>query len=682
MRASTRVGMSTTSIEYGCDYNPEQWSPDVWAEDVRLMREVGVTLVAINIFGWALLEPRSREFDFSSLDDIVELLHANGIRINLGTGTSSPPPWLTRMHPEILPMATDGTRRWPGGRQAWCPSSPIFRERALALVTQVAIRYGDHPAVSLWHVSNELGCHNALCYCDVSAAAFRRWLERRYGSIDALNTAWGTAFWSQHYSDWADILPPRLTVSTTNPTQSLDFSRFSSDELLGHYLAEAAVLRELSAIPVTTNFMITSHIRTQDYWDWAPQVDVVANDHYLDHRIEDPHQELSFAGDLTRGLAGGAPWILMEQSTGSVNWQPRNIAKAPGEMIRNSLAHLARGADGICFFQWRASVQGSEKFHSAMLPHAGEDSATWREVGELGRILGSLAEVAGSRVVADAAIVFSWESWWAVDLDSRPSSDVRYLDEVLRTYRQLWESGITVDFVAPGADLSAYKIVVVPCLYLVSDDAALVIERYVASGGHLVVSFFSGIVDEDDRIRLGGYPGAFRDLLGVSTEEFFPLADGQSVLLDDGSVARVWTERMHLRGASAVASYATGTLAGVPAIARNEHGAGVAWYVGTRLEPEFLGALLSRATSDAGVTAAGTTLPGMDTTGERTSGLEVVLRRSDEHDYLFLINHTDGPVTHAARGFELTTGTAIEHSAEVPACGVRVVRLTPTEQIS
>jgi len=347
-------GWPTASILLGCDYNPEQWSPEVWREDVALMRELGVDLVAINIFGWAHLEPRDGEFDFSGLDAIIALLHEAGIRINLGTGTSSPPPWLSRLHPEILPRDRNGVIAYPGGRQAWCPSSPVFRERALALVERVAARYGEHPAVALWHVSNELGCHNAHCYCDVSAAAFRGWLERRYGSIEALNAAWGTAFWSQRYSEWADVLPPRTTLSAGNPAQRLDFQRFSSDEQLAHYRAEAEVIRRRSAAPVTTNLMVTDHISALDYWSWAGDLDVIANDHYLDHRLPDPLGELAFSADLTRGLAAGDPWMLMETSTSAVSWQPVNHAKREGELARTVLGHVARGADSICFFQWRA----------------------------------------------------------------------------------------------------------------------------------------------------------------------------------------------------------------------------------------------------------------------------------------------------------------------------------------
>ncbi|MBK4348783.1 beta-galactosidase [Lacisediminihabitans sp. G11-30] len=652
----------SVGIEFGCDYNPEQWDPTVWFDDVRLMRELGVTLVAINVFGWALVEKSPGVFDFDQLDSVIDMLHANGIGVNLGTGTSSPPPWLTTLHPEILPSVKDGTTRWPGGRQAWCPSSPVFRTYALRLVAATAERYGNHPAVRLWHVSNELGCHNALCYCDTSALAFRRWLRERYVTVDALNAAWGTTFWSQNYGSFDEVLPPRATLSTTNPTQELDFLRFSSDEILDYYRAEADLIRTHSSAPVTTNFMITAHIRTQDYWEYAKYVDVVANDHYLDHRLADPVAELSFSDDLTRGIAGGQPWLLMEQSTSAVNWQPRNIAKAPGELVRTSLTHLARGADGIAFFQWRASTQGSEQFHSAMLPHAGTDTKVWREVTELGHVLGSVREVAGSRVVADVAIVFGWDAWWATDLDNHPSKDVRYLEQAHRAYAALRAIGATVDFVAPGADLTDYRLVVVPSLFLMSDGDAAAIEQYVSRGGNLLVTFFSGIVDEDNRVRLGGYPGALRDVLGISTEEFFPLRGDETAALDDGSLGELWSEWITLRGASAVSRYTEGPLAGLPAVTRF----GSAWYAGTALDAPSFARLMLRVATEAGVSLA---------TELAAAGGELVVRRSTEADFIFIINHSMGTITHQGiSGVELITGEPVTDILDIPAGTVRVVR--------
>ena len=659
----TTSGETGSRLAFGCDYNPEQWDPAVWAEDIRLMREAGVTIVAINVFGWAQIQPGPDVFDFSGLDAIIGLLHGAGIGINLGTGTASPPPWLSTRHPEILPVDADGIRAWPGGRQAYCPSSPVFRAAAERLATEVATRYGSHPAVQLWHVSNELGCHNAHCYCDVSAGAFRDWLRARYETLDGLNAAWGTAFWSQRYGAWEEVLPPRRTLSAGNPTQALDFARFSSDEVLECYRVEERVLRRLTTVPVTTNFMVTAHIRTQDYWQWAPHMDVIANDHYLDHRLPDPHQELSFAADTTRGLAEGGPWLLMEQATGAVNWQPRNIAKTPGELMRNTFAHVARGADGVCFFQWRASAQGTEKFHSALLPHAGTDSRKWQEVLELSRALGSVRELAGTRVVAEAALIFSWEAWWATDLDSHPSEELRYLEQTHAMYRALWEAGITVDVVKPGADLSGYRLVVVPSLYLVRDAEAKAVTDFVADGGTAVITFFSGIVDEDDRVRLGGYPGAFTTLLGLHVDEFFPLAAGGSVALDDGATGTMWSENIVPGTAEVLVAFEDGPLPGSPAVTRNAFGRGSAWYVGTAVDRPHLSGLLVRAAQEAGVA-----IP-----ADHADGVESVLRRGPDADDRFYINHTDAARTVGAAGLELLTGAAVD-GMELPPGAVRVVK--------
>ncbi len=653
-------------IDFGCDYNPEQWDPAVWREDVALMREVGVSLVAINIFGWSDLQGPDGGIDFSRLDEIIGLLHDADIRVNLGTGTSSPPPWLAARHPEILPMTIDGTLRYPGGRQAWCPSSPVFRRYALDLVEAVAERYGQHPAVALWHVSNELGCHNAHCYCDVSAAAFRRWLRERYGSIAALNRAWGTSFWSQRYTDWDEIGTPRLTPATRNPGQVLDFSRFSSDELLGHYRAELEVIRRHSRVPVTTNFMVTAHIRELDYWTWAPEMDVIANDHYLDHRLADPSSELAFAADLTRGLAGGGPWMLMEHSTGSVNWQPHNLAKAPGQMLRDSLQHVARGADSVCFFQWRASLQGSEKFHSALIPHAGTDSALWREAVDLGAVLERMGEVAGTRVVGDVAMLFSWEAWWATDAENRPSSAVSYLDQVWATHRALREAGATVDIVRPGADLTGYRLIVVPGLHLVRDHEAATLDAAVRAGAHALVTFYSGIVDEDDRVRPGGYPGVWRDLLGIRVEEFSPVLPEQEVLLESGTRASLWTERLTATDADVLDRFVGGPAGGLPALTRRRgpDGAGDAWYLATLPDGAGLARIIDQALTAAGAGRAA---------GAR-AGVDVIRRVAEDRSYRFIINHGSEDVLLNARGVDLVTGETATGTIRVPMGAVRVIR--------
>ncbi|MEH0985600.1 beta-galactosidase [Micromonospora sp. CPCC 205556] len=651
-------------IFYGADYNPEQWPEEVWAEDVALMRRAGVDLVSVGIFSWALLEPSPGRWEFGWLDRALDVLHDGGIRVDLATATASPPPWLAHRHPETLPRTADGTVLWPGGRQAYCPSSPIFRERSLALVEAVAGRYADHPAVVMWHVSNELGCHNVHCYCDVSAEAFRGWLRERYGDLDRLNDAWGTTFWSQRYGDWAEINPPRTAPTFANPTQQLDFLRFSSDEQRAQLRAERAVLKRLVRQPVTTNFMIGTGIKYLDYHSWAPDVDVVSNDHYLTAADPHSHLGLALAADHTRGVAGGDPWLLMEHSTSAVNWQPRNVAKAPGQLRRNSLAHVARGADGVLFFQWRASRAGAEKFHSALVPHAGTDTKVFQEVCRLGADLKALAEVRGSRVEAEVAVLFDWDAWWGVELDSHPSVDVTYLDRIEALYRALWRAGVTTDVVHPSADLSAYKLVLAPTLYLVRDADAEALRRYVEGGGTALVTYFSGIVDEHDHVRLGGYPGAFRELLGIRTEEFFPLRAGETVRLDDGATADVWTEWLHPEGAEVLASYADGPLPGVPALTRHRVGDGAAWYVGARLDEAATGRLVARLIAEAGVRPP----------VEAPSGVEVVRRRAGERSWLFVLNHTDAEVRLDVTGVELLGGAHCAGDLVVPAGEVAVVR--------
>ncbi|MEV1109324.1 beta-galactosidase [Micromonospora sp. NPDC049751] len=650
-------------IYFGGDYNPEQWPEQTWSEDVELMRRAGVNLVSVGIFSWARLEPHPGRFEFGWLDRVLDLLHDGGIQVDLATATASPPPWLSRAHPETLPRRADGAILWPGGRQAYCPSSPVFRERSLELVRAVAGRYAEHPAVVMWHVSNELGCHNVHCYCDVSAEAFRGWLRERYGDLDRLNDVWGTAFWSQRYGDWAEINPPRTAPTFANPTQQLDFLRFSSDEQRAQLRAERETLRTLVRQPVTTNFMI-GMAKHMDYHSWAGDVDLVSNDHYLNAADPRAHLGLALAADHTRGVAGGEPWLLMEHSTSAVNWQPRNVAKLPGQLRRNSLAHVARGADGVLFFQWRASRAGAEKFHSALVPHAGPDTKVFREVCQLGADLKALAEVRGSRVDAEVAILFDFEAWWAVELDSHPSVDVTYADRLNALYGALWRAGVTADIVHPSSDLSGYRLVLAPTLYLVRDADVEALRRFAEAGGTVAVTYFSGIVDENDHIRLGGYPGAFRDLLGVHTEEFFPLREDEHVELDDGGAADVWTEWLHADDAEVLASYTDGPLPGVPALTRRPVGAGVAWYVGARLDEPATDRLVSRLLDEAGVRPA----------AQAPTGVEVVRRRDGERTWLFAINHTSSDVRISATGDELLTGTRCAGELTVPAGEVAVVR--------
>jgi len=632
----------TPRLEFGADYNPEQWPREVWDDDVRRMREAGVTIVSLAIFSWARIEPADGRFDFAWLDDAMDLLHANGILVDLATATASPPPWLTAAHPEILPVDRVGNTVWPGGRQHWRPTSPVFRSYALRLARALAERYRDHPALAAWHVNNELGCHNVYDYSDDAARAFRGWLENRYETIEALNDAWATAFWSQRYTAWDEILPPRQAATYPNPGQQLDFKRFSSDALKDYLIAERDVLRGITPeVPVTTNFMVMGEQSGMDYADWAAEVDFVSNDHYRTPGARSA-DELSFSANLTGNIAGGRPWFLMEHSTSAVNWQPINLAKRPGELERDSLLHVAHGADAVCFFQWRQSKGGAEKYHSAMLPHAGADSDLFRSVVALGSRLEGLAALAGTpRTRARAAIVFDWQSWWVAELDSHPTDRLRYRQEAFDWYTAFLDLGIRADVVPLDTDLSGYEMVIAPILHVVPAALTARLTSYVESGGHLVTTYFSGIVDENDQVWLGGYPGALRDLLGIRIEEFAPLLDDERAELDNGLTGSLWTDRIDVIAADVealaadievLASYKTGDVAGRPAVTRRSVGAGSASYVSTRLGPEGLGVILGELAARAGVTS--------DLPAELCGRVEVARRG----DFRFVINRTDEPV--------------------------------------
>lgn len=648
-------------LAFGGDYNPEQWPREVQEEDIGLMREAGVNLVSLGIFTWALMEPREGVYTFAWLDEIVDRLHAAGISVNLGTPTAAPPAWFFRSHPDAFPVTREGARVGFGGRESACSSHPAFRAATARLVTELAARYGDHPGVVMWHVHNEYGAPLGECYCPASTQAWRDWLRTRYESLDALNDAWGNTFWGQTYGEWEEIDAPRWSHTVVNPAQRLDYARFANHEHLSHYRLQREILAATGR-PVTTNFAGTVNCKSMDLWAWAPDLDVIANDHYLVAERRDNHIQLAMSADLSRSLAGGGPWMIMEHSTGAVSWQDRGIAKRPGEMRRNSLAHVARGSDSVLFFQWRASRFGAEKFHSAMVPQAGTDSQIWRDVVALGADLRRLASVRGERVAApEVAIVWDWESYWALELEWRPSGDLTYLERMEAFYEALWREHVTVDFVHPSADISRYRVVVAPSSYLLTDASAKNLQRFVEAGGTLLVSYFSGIVDQHDAVHHGPYPGALREVLGLSVEEFHPLREHQTVALaGQGRTGRIWSERVRLAGASAVQDFAEGPDAGHPALTRHDLGAGTAWYLATALDPGTgLRDLLGQVLDLAQVTRP-RALP--DT-------LEVV--RRGEH--VFLINHTD-TIAHVPgmSGIDLLTG--VPFTGQVPAGGVAVVR--------
>jgi len=613
-------------IFYGGDYTPEQWPPEVWKHDVELMQEAGVNLVTLGVFAWSWLEPQPGVYRFEPLDQVLDLLHQEGIRVCLGTGTAAPPPWLAHLHPEILPVTREGVRLEIGSRQHFNPLSPAYQEAAERLVQALATHVQGHPALTLWHVSNEIGCHVFEDFSETSARAFRRWLKGQYGSLKALNEAWGTMFWSQQYTDWEEIQPPRAMPTFPNPSQLLDWRRFWNQALLESYLRERDILRAIDPkTPVTTNFFGLH--RPIDAWSWAPELDLIAHDSYPDPASPSAAAEAALQADFMRSLRS-QPWILMEQAPGRVQWRAENRLKPPGVMRLWSLQAVARGARGVMFFQWRASRQGAEKFHSAMVGHVGAQGRTWSEVQGLGRELRRLGRLE-ARVEAQIAILFDWENWWALEQEAHPSQRLNALDQLRAHYIPLWEHNLTVDFAHPSADLSAYRLVIAPNLYLTRKSWSSNLEGYVAAGGHLLISCFSGIVDEHDQIWLGGYPGPLRSLLGVWIDEFEVLPPGiQRVAGEGGTWAcDLWADLIHLEGAQSVWRYTEGYSRGLPALTVHRFGQGQAWYLGTRPEPQGMSWLLRRLADGAGVEPIA------------PPGLEAIRLKDPSGPVLVLLNH-------------------------------------------
>ena len=606
-------------IAFGGDYNPDQWSEETWDDDVRLMKKAGVNTVALAIFSWDRIQPQENRWDFGWLDRIIDKLGKAGIATDLASATATAPLWLYEKHPEVLPCDKFGHPVNAGSRQSWSPTSPVFKEYALTLCRKLAERYGANPYVTAWHMGNEYGWNNRNDYSDNALNAFRLWCERKYGTIGALNQAWGTTFWGQEMNSFDEVLIPRFmgADSMVSPGQKLDFERFGNDMLLDFYKAERDAIAEICPDkPFTTNFMVSTDQCCMDYADWANEVNFVSNDHYFHEGGEMHLDELACSDALMDSFALGKPWYVMEHSTSAVQWKPLNMRKRKGETVRDSLAHVAMGADAINFFQWRASAFGAESFHSAMVPHAGEDTKLFRQVCELGETLQTLADagVQGSELErSDTAILFSAESEWATRSETLPSMKLNHWHDVRDWYRAFLDAGTRADIMPLKYDWSDYKTVVLPTVLMLSAVDTRRLADFVAAGGRVVVGYATGLIDENFHTWLGGYPGAgnglLRDMLGIRGEEFnilgsgvegepeaIRLGAGGEVAPEDaaalnGATTRLWQNDVTVTGdrTQVLAMYAgeeadEWELDGMAAVTRNPYGAGEAYFVGCDLD--------------------------------------------------------------------------------------------------
>ncbi|MCY1143021.1 beta-galactosidase [Actinoplanes sp. Pm04-4] len=489
-------------IWFGGDWNPEQWPPPVWAEDVELMRRAHVNLVTVGVFSWSRLEPAPEKFEFSWLDEVLDLLQANGIGACLATPTASPPPWFT----DGLPVTAAGVPLSYGSRDTYCVNAPPYRAASERIAQALADRYGDHPAVRMWHVHNEYG---TTCYCDHCAAAFRRWLARAYGNPEALNAFWSTDFWSQRYASFDEVRPPRATQYLSNPAHVLDYRRFVSDAMLDHYVLQREILRPTGR-PVTTNFALGGWVPV-DHARWSREVDVVAVDDYP-ATVAGHLDDRAFVADLARGWAVGKSWMVMEHAPGAVLEQSEVRTLADGEAMAAAQAYTDRGATGVMYFQWRASRGGAEQWHPAIVPHEGPDTPIFREITAVGA---ALADRTPQSPTATRALLYDEQTMWAWQSPHLPTRQIDYEATCRRWHRAL---GHPVDVLPVDAPLDGYRLVAAPLLYLTSAATHRALRSYVEAGGTLVLTFGCGLTDEHCRVT----PGAFDDLLGVRTIRHLP----------------------------------------------------------------------------------------------------------------------------------------------------------------
>ncbi|MGG4034055.1 beta-galactosidase [Paenibacillus cisolokensis] len=634
------INEKLAKIWYGGDYNPEQWDTETVKEDMRMFKLAGIDVATVNVFSWALNQPNEDTYNLEWLDETIDRLYRNGIYVCLATGTAAHPAWMAKKYPDVLRVDYQGRKRAFGGRHNSCPNSPTYRKYAEKMAGVLAERYKDHPALLIWHVSNE---YSGYCYCERCAAGFREWLKARYSTLDHLNQAWNTRFWGHTFYDWDEIVPPNELSEEWGGNRtnfqgiSLDYRRFMSDSLLDCYKLEYRAIKEKTPnIPVTTNLM--GFYPELNYFEWAKSMDVVSWDNYP--AIDTPVSFTAMTHDLMRGLKGGQPFMLMEQTPSQQNWQPYNSLKRPGVMRLWSYQAVARGADTVMFFQLRRSIGACEKFHGAVIEHVGhEHTRVFRETAELGRELQQLGDkLLDSRLDARVAIVYDWENRWAIELSSGPSIALNYVNEVHKYYDSLFRMNIQTDMIGVEENLDQYDIVIAPVLYMVKPGFAQKLERFVAAGGTFVTTFFSGIVNEKDLVTIGGYPGELRPLLGIWAEEIDALLPDQTnriVMKQEIGALKgsyscgILCDLIHAEGAEVLAEYGADFYKGMPALTRNRFGKGQAYYIAFSPESAFVDALLANLCEEKGVAPL----------ADAPAGVEVTRRSKDGSSFLFLLNH-------------------------------------------
>lgn len=678
------------TLWHGGDYNPDQWPEDVRRDDPRLMNLAHVNVASTAIFAWSQLEPEPGRYDWSWLDATFERLHRAGVSIALATPSAAHPRWLTALHPEVQAVDSHGHRLPHGTRQRFCPTSPVYREHVARINRALAERYKDHPALVLWHISNE---YSNVCWCDLCAAQFRRWLQERYGTLEVLNEQYWSTFWSHRFSDWSEIFPPYVPCGIVPEGMQLDWRRFQTHQVCDFFKHEIGVLAEVTpGVPVTTNLM--GFFDGLDYAKFADVMDCISWDSYP--RVGGDHGFTACSHAMMRGLKGNRPWLLMEQTPSSTNWMEHNTLKPPGLMRLWSWQAMGHGSDASMYFQWRRSRGGHEKFHGAVVAHLGsEKPRVFQEVATLGAEMARIGNrVVGTRAAkARVGVLWDQENRWALELSCGPGREKRIVETAAKHFKAVWRQNMAVDVVRMDADWSQYDVLIAPMLYMVRSgtypreapaeemkprlDEAAKIAAWVKAGGTFVATYLTGIVNESALVHEGGYPGPLRPVLGVWAEEIDTNEPGKAankIVMARGAMgglkARYACDRVfdliHAEGAKVLATYGSNWYKGRPCLTVNRVGDGLAYYVATDAEDAFLEDFYRAVAAAKGIKPA----------VKPVDDVEVLVREGPDRRLVFLLNHAAkarevdlGKV----KGKDLLSGKALKGRVKLEPYGVRII---------
>ena len=661
---------------HGADYNPEQWIkyPEILKKDIEYMKKAHCNVMSIGIFSWALLEPEEGMYNFEFFDKIVNDLTENGIKIFLATPSGARPRWLAEKYPEVLRVDSNNNKHLYGERHNHCYTSPVYREKVSKINRLLAERYSNNKNVILWHISNEYG---GECHCELCQEAFRQWLREKYeNDLDKLNHAWWSGFWSHTVTDWDQIHSP-VSVGEGNrimPGLYIDWQEFVTYQTTDFMRVEIDAVKSVNPdIPVTTNFMSTHQLL--DYHYMKDFVDVISWDCYPawhDSRGDGVVAYIiAFLHDLQRSFKS-KPFLMMESTPSLTNWMEYNKLKRPNMHRLSSLQAIAHGSDSVQYFQWRKGRGGSEKFHGAVIDHDGKaEGRVFEDVRNVGITLEKIDAIAGTNTIADVAVVYGNKNRWALDnAEGFHNSDKQYRITCMNHYKEFWKRGINVDVIGLHADLSKYKILVLPMLYSVTEEQIEKIENFVANGGTVIATYMTGYVNESDLCYLGGFPGGkLKKIFGLTAKEIDTLyPQDENAVLMNGSEYKVvdYCELIKPDTAEVLGTYKSDFYADMPAVLKNNYKKGTAYYIACRDTGELLNDLYERIIKENNVPAY--VLP---------EGVSIHSREDEEHKYLFIENYNNEckTVQMPVAGIDMENGEALSGNIVLQGYEIKIIML-------